>query len=455
VNYIFITRECDPLPIADRLQDEGKEVVIGRIDEGEPGSKDRDECRKQLYDGILDIHDAEDVLKWMEPLKNKEEWFVMMDYGDLWEYSERALKMGFTKGLFPTKEGYDLEDDRQKGKEFARKNFPNLKVAPVNEFTKVADAIKFLNEQKDKIFVLKSEGSNCETVVPNTPDADLARRQIIGALLSEKADYEKGLTLEEKIQNAIELSPVMVFWDGKPLYSVVELENKHLGSGGIGRLTGGCQNLTIRTPFDCELNRVSFPPIVYEMAKKQPGLGIYDAGLLFDGKQFVFTEFCSLRYGWDGVFSQIAMSGDQQHHNAASNHFELMAQGKNPLHWRYGAAVRGFQTEPSPKKTDCYQDSYGVDWLNSASDSLFFYCIRQEETDGEKRFVSVGYRRDLLAATGAADNASEAVDLAYKAIEGAAMTGLYYRPKFDMKSPAYFSSIWNRLDFLSSSGLIE
>lgn len=453
-NYIFITREADPMAIADRLKDDGKNVVVGLIaEEGKNAKSDKNDCRESLYEGIIDWHDAEEVLKWMKGLPNKEEYFVFLDFGDLWPWSERILKMGFRSGLFPTEEGYKLEDDRTAGKKFAKEHYPDLKVAEAHEFKKIEDAIKLLEDQKDKIFVLKSEGSNAETVVPETDDPELARKQIIGALHTEKSDYEKGFTLEEKIPNPIEISPVMIFWNGKPLASWVEFENKPLGAGNIGRYTGGCQNLTVQTRLDCQLNKIAFPPIVYDMAKKQPGIGIYDAGLLFDGHHFYFSEWCSQRYGWDGIFSTIEMSGDAQHKNAASRHFDLIADGKNPFTWKYGCAVRMFQTQPDGKRPDVYEDGYAVDWMDEVSDHLWFYSIKKREED-EGGFESVGYRKDVGAATGAGNTPKDAIDMAYRAVKGVAMTGLLYRAQFDFLSKDYFTSIPNRYEFLMKSGLI-
>jgi hypothetical protein len=454
MNYCFITKEGDPLPICDRLRDEGKRVLVGMV-QGEASrddSADREKTRLSLYDGILEKKPAEEVIVFLGkmPAAERDNWWVGFDYGDLWELSERVLGMGFRKGIFPTEAGYKLEEDRTAGKSFAKKHYPDLKVAPASEFSKVEDAIKFLEQNKDKIYVLKSEGSNAETVVPATQDAELARRQIIGALQAETADYEKGFTLEEKIRNPIELSPVLLFMDGKPLFSLVELENKPLGAGNIGRLTGGCQNLTIATRMDCELNKIAFPPIVYELAEKQPGISIFDAGLLFDGNDFWFTEFAKDRWGWDGIFSEIAMSGDVHHRMAASRHFDLIARGQNPLQWNFGAAVRLFQTQPDSKRVDVFEDEYAVDWLDEASDGLWFYCIKKQKG----QFVSVGYRKDLGVATGAGNTMEEAVNRAYKAAESVAMTGLYFRPKFDMLSRDYFDSILNRYDWLMQSGLL-
>ena len=458
-NYIFITRDGAPLPLADRLQDEGKRVVVGMtVDDPEcKGRPAKNECRLSLYDGILEKKTDIEVMAWMKTLPNKDEWFVMFDYGDLWPQSEKVLSMGFRKGIFPTEEGYKLEKDRQAGKAFAKKYYPNLLVAPVQEFKKVDDAIKFLSEKGDGIYVLKSEGSNAETVVPATTDVDLAKKQIIGALRSEGKDYEKeGFTLEELIENPIEISPVMVFWEGKPLFSLVEFENKPLGAGNIGRLSGGCQNLSFRTRLDCSLNKLAFPPIIYEMAKKQPGIGIYDCGLLCDGNEFYFTEFCSQRWGWDGIFSEIAMCSNDDGDMAVSRHFDGISEGFAPLAYNFGASIRLFQTEPDTKRPDVYQDGYAMDWHDRFSNQLFFYLIKKVALGKppEDQFVSVGYKKDLGVATGAGRTAEAAINAAYEAAEGFAMTGVYYRPKFDFVSKAYPTAIMNRYDFLKSSGLI-
>lgn len=457
-NYLFITADGHPFPIIDRLQDEGKNVVVGLV-ENPPSeeSKETDEKRHMLYDGILDIQPAESVMEFAASVPDKDQWFVMLDYGDLWPWSDRLREMGFSKGVFPTEEGYLLEKDRQRGKAFAKENYPGVTVADASEFKQVDEAIEFLENNPDKVFVLKSEGSEAETVVPETDDPDLAHRQVIGALASEKAEYEKGsFTLEEKIKRPIEISPVMVFWNGEALFSLVELENKGLGSGNIGRLTGGCQNLTIYTPLGCRLNEIAFPDVVHRAAKEQPGVGIYDAGLLFDGEKFCFTEFCGHRWGWDGIFSELSMCRDGEQSPFVSRHFDLMAEGKTPISNKFGVAVRLFQTQPDDKLANVYQDGYTMDWKDEVSQDLFLYCIRSEK-DGEdkERFLSVGYRKDLGVAVGASDFWEAAVDQAYSACSGFAMTGTYYRPKFDFVSRDYFSSIPNRYRWLIHSGLID
>lgn len=454
-NYIFITHDGHPLPIADRLKDEGKTVVVGIVDPPmSEMSAEANSRRLSLYDGLLEKENAKEVFKFMESISNKDEWFVMFDYGDLWEWSQRALQLGFRKGVFPTEDGYRLEKERKVGKAFAEANYPDLEIIPAHEFKSTQEAASFLEDNKDKIFVLKAESGEAETVVPATHDAELAHRQLLGALESESAEYEKdGFTLEEKINNPIELSPVMVFWEGNPLFSLVEIENKPIGSANIGRLTGGCQNLTIQTPLSCRLNAIAFPRTIHEMAKDQPGVGIYDAGLLHDGKKLHFTEFCGQRWGWDGIFSEIAMCRDDEGRNATSRHFDMIAAGQSPLTCRYGAAVRLFQTQPDPDYGGLYQGNYTMDWLDEASEGLFLYCIKKASGEGA-RFVSVGYMKDLGVAVGASDYLRAAVDRAYHCARAFAMTGTYYRPKLDFLSEDYPTSIMSRYNFLVHSGLL-
>lgn len=455
MKYIIFSRDFHVFPLGDRLKDDGRDVTFALVEGDEKIPKGKEDARQSLYEGIIEKHDADDVLKWMKDVSNKDEYFCFFDYGNLWPYSEKALAMGFKTGIFPTEESYRFEEDRQFGKQFVKKHYPQLKVAEVQDFKNVEEAIKFLDDHKESIFVLKSEGSHCETVVPQTDDPDLGRRQIIGALQSERSDYERGFTLEELIRNPVELSPVMVFWNGKPLFSLVEIENKPLGAGNIGRLTGGCQNLSIQTPIDCALNRIAFPPIVFEMAKKQVGIGIYDAGMLFDGKDFCFGEFAGMRWGFDGFFTETAMCGDEKGKGSGTRHLEMIAAGQNPLRWKFGASLRLFQTQPG-HDPDCYAAGYAIDWLDQISDQLWLYCIEKKELEGsgEEIFCTNGFEKELGVCTGAGNNPEDAISRAYKCAEGVATTGLYYRPRFDFESRAYFTSIYNRLDFLKSSGLI-
>jgi hypothetical protein len=138
-----------------------------------------------------------------------------------------------------------------------------------------------------------------------------------------------------------------------------------------------------------------------------------------------------------------------------SRHFDLISKSKNPIKFKYGVAVRMFQTEPNSKKLGNFADGYEIAWKESIEEQIYLYCIRKDkEGTGEDRIISVGYDKDVGTATGYGDTPEKAINVAYNAIEGIAMTGLLYRPKFDFISKDYFTSIMNRYEFLMDSGLI-
>ena len=64
-----------------------------------------------------------------------------------------------------------------------------------------------------------------------------------------------------------------------------------------------------KTKLSDEINRIAFPPKVYEMAKAHPGMFIWDASLLIDARtrKIYFGEFCPNRWGYDSFFTEIAM----------------------------------------------------------------------------------------------------------------------------------------------------
>ena len=78
-NYIIITKESVILPVADRLQDEGKNVVVGIVNDDSGPTPAKEQRRQSLYDGILDTQPADAVLKMMKSLPNKDDWFFMCD----------------------------------------------------------------------------------------------------------------------------------------------------------------------------------------------------------------------------------------------------------------------------------------------------------------------------------------------------------------------------------------
>ena len=451
--YVFLSHDCYPLPIAKHLLDEGEEVVIGMLnnldnleipdveDNEEP--EDREE-RLADYDGLLDKESVDDVLGDLEsiPDNEKDEYFFFFDYNYLYPIAEKIMKMGFKNGLFPTKEAYLFEKDRAKAKEFVKKNYPKVKVAESVDFDNVEDGIEHIENSTD-VLVLKANGVAGATIVPKTDDLDIAKRQLIKALETYQDDYETGgFLLEKKIPNCYELTPVIVFYNGKYVYSLVEFENKPYGSGNIGTQKGGNQVLNIITSQDCQLNKIAFPPIIYEMAKKQTGLAIYDAGLLYDGKDFWFSEYCGQRFGWDGFFANAVMRDEGN--PFVADFFDDIINGRNPLRSQFGAALRLFNYEGDQEDTEDPVGDEPIEWDKYIDDHLFLYNVN--EKDGE---IVCTANNDFVGCIANAGNTmEEAVGGIYEMLDKFYFDKLYYRPDFDFLSKDYKSSIPNRLEMV-------
>lgn len=441
-----------PLPLVKHLHDEGYEAFACIINRASDMGHDEDDSEKHddhfervtNHDGLvpkLRLQEALDKLAEV-PESERDDFFLFFDHSDLYKIVDKVRAMGFRHGLLPTEHDYRIEKDRKFGKEFARKYYPDLKIADSHDFNTVEEGIQHLQES-DGVWVLKSNGNAGPTVVPHSDDPDQAREEITDTLQKFKKDYESGgFLLEEKIVDALEIAPVMVFWNGEPVYAIAEFENKNYGAGNIGAQKGGNQALSVHTGPDSEINRIAFPPIVYELAKQQAGMMVFDAGLLYDGKDFYFGEFAGNRHGWDGIFSQIVMA--DQGEAFVGKYFEDIMAGVNPLVNEFGASVRIFSLSADAEDTFDPKGDQTVSWEPEIDNNLFLYSVKKK---GEAIVTTCDH--DFVGVlTGAGNLMEEAVRAAYDRVDKLRLDTKFYRPKFDFLSTDYRTSIPNRLSAL-------
>lgn len=467
MRYVFFTFNGYSMPMAKRLQDEGNEVLVAQIArpdslgiDGWQSQKEDPEVRRRrlsLYDGILDKKDAEKVLRdlaWdADRGRNQSATFVVADHNNLCKFAERVARLGYT-GLLPDTSDYEREKDREASQEFVNKHYNGqLKVIESQSLKSAEDGIAIV-EGSDKLWVLKSHGNLAETIVPKTMSLELNHAQIIGALQREAKDYEKGgFLIEQKIRQPIEFTPEIAFWDGEPIYSQVEIECKPIGAGDVGRDGGGAINLVVKTSLRDEISKRFFPEAVFAMAKKRKGLFIFDAGILYDPetKAYFFTEFAGNRWSWGGAYSEMAMA--QLYGKTASNYFESVAKGENPLRRKFGATVTMYNTIPDLDHADCQKEGIPVVFDEALARNLNFYQIKASEDGGVE---NVGYNDPLFAyISGSGDDLKHCIDMTYRAVDAVSFKEVLYRYKVDYLSKDYSSSIPNRLDFLTKQKLIQ
>lgn len=456
MKYIFITFSGLGLPIAYKLIQEGYDVTVGVVEEkSEYCMEEEIETAKEsefekkrrltLYQNMLPIQNANKVVEWARKLENPQEYFVFFDENNLYRWADKFRDLPF-EGTFPTKEDYLFEVDRDMAKKFVKQHYSKLYTPEVKEFSKVKDAIPFL-ESTSELWVLKGKDDGAKTFVPDIHDPQFANQQVMEMLRNYPDKYEHmGFILEILIPTIVELTPEKFYYNGVPLGTSIDFENKSFGSGNLSVQTGCAEDLVFPTYMDDRINQIAFPPIVDEMAKQHKGLFIWDASILInrkDGKMY-FGEFCSNRFGYNSSFTEIAQA------KSINEFFEKIVKGENPYTiGTVGASVRIFNMNRNPE-TEQIAENMALNFLPEIEKDLWLWDVKKKNDD---QLLTVGSDWNLAIMTGAGHSIDEAIDKLYKNIDGLAFVGGYFRSKDDYLSLDYPTSIINRLNYGMERGL--
>lgn len=436
LNYVVFTSEGTGLPIAHHLMLEGYNVLVGQAETfkelGIESTPDEDKKLKDSQVLFKDIikkkYPALKLLSALEKIKDKDNYFVYCDLNSLYKYGERLLKAGFTKGIFPTKEDYDFEKGREQAMDFVEENYPDIKIIPFEKVKTVEEAKKLVEESEVPL-VIQSEGDFVSTICP-PDDLEINKTEILSALEKHASDYSKGeIILKEKLIQPIEITPQIVFWNGEPVFTDIDIETKNIGDGENNGNQVGCgTNLIIRTELEDKINKIAFPPIVYEMAKKHTGIFIWDISIYFTKKGMFFGEFCSNRFGYDAVLTEMCMSG------GAGAYFEGIQSLKNPLQRAFGAATRVFNLKLQKEAEIAVNED----------DNTWVYEAKLDKG----RMVSLGVFWDLAVITGCGDTITDAVEQIYETLPTLSFKEKYTRTKDDFYKD-YPTSIIHRFNTMN------
>lgn len=454
MKYAFITFNGDSLPIARRLQLEGNYVLVGRVSDykntgNSEKKEDPEEKRRRHgnYDGIMKIEDADELVKYLIALKDKSDWFVACDFNYLYPYADKLREAGF-RGLLPHKLDFELEKDRAKAKNLVEERYENLKVLPNWEFKTIKDGIKHMEESQDMLFVLKSNGEG-KTVCPITAQAQYNHQEIANALEGGKKDYEQsGFILEEKIPDIIEFTPEAIAFDGQLLGVSVDLELKCLGAGNIGHQTGCSADLCFWQDLDSYVYEQFLKPMEKEMLR--PGeLTIWDAAVGYSPSrgEFYFLEYCSDRWGYDAIFTELASFQN------VTEYFEKLVKKVNlysPTTLKYSASVRIFDLSKSGEFKELPK---GGSWFSASNHKDVWLWDVVKSKDEMK---TIGSGEDMAILTGADNDPEVSIEKAYSLIDQDFIwSDGYFRPKFDILNFEYEGSIPNRLNILVQNGFVD
>lgn len=430
--WITLTFDASGMAIAQHLTEEGKNSIVGQVQDKKELEKDDDEKpedkkkRLAIFDGMVKKYPADRLVKALKKVKNKDEYFIYCDRNDLWVYAEQLLKAGFTKGIFPTKEDFEFEKGREEAMEFVEKYYPDIQIIP-HQKVKTVEEAKQIVEEADTPLVIQSEGDFVNTIV-GPDDVEQSKKTILAALDTHAADYAKGeIILKQKLVKPIEITPQMLFWNGEPVFTDIDIETKNVGNGENNGNQVGCgTNLIIRTKIEDEINRISFPDKVYEMAKKHTGIFVWDISIYITDEGLFFGEFCSNRFGYDALQTEMTMA------HGPSEYFEKIMALQNPIeHFKYGVGVRAFNLKEKEDEEIIYSNWKPI-WMYDA-----------QKKDG--KIKTVGECWDLAVVTGRGNSVLEAVENAYNNYEKLTFKEKYCRTKEDFLAD-YPTSIMKRFN---------
>jgi hypothetical protein len=457
MKYIIFTFDGSGTPVAQHLQMEGQDVVLGivnsmrsLISEEETeyiveGRNDKAQ-RLELFDGLVKKRPAEELLTEMKSYKNPQDYFVFFDTNGLYALAEQIKDLGF-HGNFPTREDYLYETDRDKAKEFVKKHYAKLNIARKKEFSSINDAKKFLTDT-DEVWVLKGNSDSANAFVPDVDDPLLAARQIIEVMDRDAGIYEsEGFILELLIPSVMELTPERLYYDGVPLGTSVMIENKPLGSSNISVQTGCAADLVFPISDNDRINQIAFPPIVDEIAKQHKGLFYWDASILInkrDGKMY-FGEFCPNRPGYNSSLTEFAQCG------SVHEFFEKVSQKKNPF--TLGTVATSIKIFNLHRDNETQQILSGltVDFAPEIEKDIWLWDVKKKG----KKLINIGYGDAIAVITGSGKSVEEAVNRMYRNLDKFSFVEAYYRPKEDYLSLSYATSILNRLNYGMERGLYQ
>ncbi len=455
-HFVVFTLSGEGASIALKLQDEGRDVILAMLPNEESAltdkelesrtapdkkGKEQEKRRLTLYDGMVNKMNADDVVDMLKEVPSPEEYFLFFDFNHCFRYAEQLSGLGFN-GNFPTEEDRLLEVEREEAKSFVEKHYTHLETPEHHEFDTIEEATDFLAENDD-IFVLKPFNDAAKTVVPTSTVPEMAHQELIAALENDKNGYEKDhFILEKKIIDVIELTPEMNFYNGKPLFALMDIEEKRLEAGEQGMMTGCAQDLVFPINMGSKICRAAFPPAVYDMAKKHEGWFVWDASILIDKKDgtMYFGEFCPNRKGYNAFYTELSMLP------SASKYFESLVAGKNPfpilplrIDGQFGASARMFNL----KYDDKGLTSDDTPIISMDEKNVWLLDAKLDD----EQLCTAGYTWDIATVTGNGKTPENAAFNLYENIKQVNFNSSYKRPLFDYTSLDYPNSILNRYNY--------
>lgn len=286
-NIICCTSDYSGLGFALLAQRQGDNVILAtRMNDDEEAI---DEFEK-IGENMIEKVDLDDAVKEL----SGKGFYWIFDQNHLQEYADRLRAMG-EKVFGSTEFTNKMEHDRQFAVDIMEQ--AGLKSPETIEFTSAEEGMQYLDDNHDRAFVFKPNDSACSylTFVPSNWDDTRANRELF--------HYMKGLTegtddyvLQER-KKGIEINVEAWFYNGKPFFSFLGLENKRKLNRDSGCNVGCSQDVVMVLPLDKPLVTQTIGKL-YPYLESIKYTGFMDVNVIYCDNEFYYLESCG-RYGYN------------------------------------------------------------------------------------------------------------------------------------------------------------
>ena len=449
MKYICLTYDGHGLPVFYKLLLEGNDVIVGQVKELEHMPKEEEELKKRrlsLYDGMVEKIDADELIERMRK-ENPDDWFVICDFSYVYPYAEKLKKMGF-KGILPTREDFEFEEDRNKAKEYVFRKYKIFSQQDVQEFDDIKEALDFL-KKSEKIYGIKGFNPEAPTYFPISNDKQIAYDELEDVMISNQKLYEsEGFILEEKIEDMIEFIPEIITYDGEIVGMSIDLENKPIGAGNIGFQTGDAASFIFwikkDEPAFQKLYELFFRPSMDKWVREDE-MVVWDAGVMYSPSRnaFYFTEFCSNREGYSSLFNKLStFKSVSEYYERIMEKQYLFDEDVKP----FGNSIRVFnEIKDKNFKNLIMRDARIITDENNSN--VWLWDVYKKNG----KLYTAGYDHNLAVITYAGDNWKEnfcVIDSMLSDGKTFVFPGMLYRRAFDLIRDDYPQNFEERIRFV-------
>jgi phosphoribosylamine-glycine ligase len=290
MRFVIATRDFAGLGFAMRLRDEGHDVLLAcnpaPIDVETPALRD---AYGRVGAGIVEKAQLTEVVARRE--KYRDAYFIW-DFNHSVEENETLRAEGF-KVLGGGRFANTMEHDREACVRFVSEH--GLQSPESTAFSDVAEAIRFLEQNKEKAYVYKpDEGAKFETFLPESEEPAEANEELRVHLSS--SDHDGTFILQER-KDGVETNVEVWFQKGEPVFAFMNLEVKKKYVLDLGPLVGCALDYTFVIPLDCRAVAESVGKL-YPAYRKMRYTGFGDANFIAAKDGVWFFEKCE-RFGYN------------------------------------------------------------------------------------------------------------------------------------------------------------